>query len=101
MTAIPMPAIPMPAGPVDEVRIPRRIAARYWREFAACRTLDPDLFFPISSLGKSLEQVTRAKAVCVQCPVRRECLAFALRTHQTYGIWGGMTEEERRPESAA
>jgi len=73
----------------------RRIAGEDWRSAAACRFADPDLFFPVSDAGKSLEQVTEARMICAGCPVRRECLAFALRTQQAYGIWGGTTEEER------
>jgi hypothetical protein len=56
-----------------------------WRSLAACRSADPDLFFPISSSGQSTAQVAEAKAVCAGCRVRRECLAFALRTHQVHG----------------
>lgn len=67
-----------------------------WRSAAACQATDPDLFFPVSGSGKSLEQVERAKAICAACPVRRDCLAFALRIGQADGIWGGLTEEERR-----
>jgi WhiB family transcriptional regulator, redox-sensing transcriptional regulator len=66
-----------------------------WRMLAACQSIDPELFFPVSASGKSLEQVTAAKAVCAACPVRRECLAFAFRTGQVHGIWGGRTAEER------
>ena len=66
-----------------------------WRLFAACRSADPDLFFPISDSGPALEQAVEAKAICATCRVRRECLAFALRTQQVYGIWGGASEEER------
>lgn len=62
---------------------------------AACQSSDPDLFFPVSSTGKSLEQVDEAKAVCARCLVRRRCLVFALQTRQVHGIWGGLTEEER------
>jgi WhiB family transcriptional regulator, redox-sensing transcriptional regulator len=67
-----------------------------WRSAASCRSADPDLFFPISAFGRALEQIAQAKAICAHCPVRRQCLAFALRTRQPYGIWGGMTEVERR-----
>jgi len=78
-------------------------AERDWRSAAACRSADPELFFPISAFGQALEQVAQAKVICARCPVRRECLAFALRTRQAHGIWGGMTEEERafkfRPRS--
>lgn len=73
----------------------------HWRSLAACRSADPDLFFPISSSGPSAAQVAQAKAVCAGCPVRRECLAFALRTQQVYGIWGGLTEQERHPLTSA
>lgn len=66
-----------------------------WRSAAACRSAEPDLFFPISASGKALEQVAEAKAICARCPVRSQCLAFSLRTRQPHGIWGGMTEEER------
>jgi WhiB family redox-sensing transcriptional regulator len=78
-------------------------AERDWRSDAACRSADPELFFPISAFGQALEQVAEAKAICARCPVRRQCLAFALRTRQAHGIWGGLTEEERdfirRPRS--
>jgi WhiB family transcriptional regulator, redox-sensing transcriptional regulator len=66
-----------------------------WRSAAACRSADPDLFFPISDSGPAREQTARAEAICATCRVRRECLAFALRTGQIHGIWGGTTEHER------
>ena len=67
-----------------------------WRERAACRGEDPELFFPASSVGFVYNaQVTRAKAVCNGCPVRAECLSEALASPQV-GIWGGLTENERR-----
>ena len=66
-----------------------------WREAAACRDTDTELFFPISSRGHSREQSERAKDFCTRCPVVRCCLEFALSTRQMYGVWGGMTEEER------
>ena len=71
---------------------------RDWPYSASCRSADPELFFPVSSSGLSVAQVAEAKAVCAGCPVRRECLAFALRTHQTDGVWGGLSERERHPE---
>jgi WhiB family transcriptional regulator, redox-sensing transcriptional regulator len=70
-------------------------AIRHWRLAAECRFAEPDLFFPISSAGSSLAQADAAKQICARCAVRRECLAFALRTHQIHGIWGGLTEQER------
>jgi WhiB family transcriptional regulator, redox-sensing transcriptional regulator len=71
-----------------------------WRERAACRTADPEWFFPVSAAGRGMEEIARAKAVCCSCRVRRECLQFALATHQAYGVWGGTSEEERRPPAA-
>lgn len=70
-------------------------AALNWRLHAACRSTDPDLFFPVSISGPSVEQVARAKAFCMTCRVRRECLAFAVATKQAHGIWGGLSEQER------
>ena len=67
-----------------------------WRMSAACRSAEPELFFPVSAGGRSAAETERAKAVCARCPVRRECLQFALATRQAYGIWGGMSEGERR-----
>lgn len=67
----------------------------WWRSAAACRSADPEMFFPISDSGPAREQTAKAKAVCATCRVRRECLGFALRTGQMHGIWGGTTEYER------
>jgi WhiB family redox-sensing transcriptional regulator len=66
-----------------------------WRLEAGCRWVDPDLFFPISVSGRGGEQADRAREVCARCPVRSECLDFALRTRQMHGVWGGTTAEER------
>jgi WhiB family redox-sensing transcriptional regulator len=66
-----------------------------WRLEAGCRWVDPDLFFPISVSGRGGEQADRAREVCARCPVRSECLGFALRTRQMHGVWGGTTAEER------
>ncbi|MEU6067587.1 MULTISPECIES: WhiB family transcriptional regulator [Streptomyces] len=61
-----------------------------WSEHAACRAADPDrLFVEGAAQG-------RAKAVCTGCVVRTECLAYALDNRIEHGIWGGMTERERR-----
>jgi WhiB family redox-sensing transcriptional regulator len=66
-----------------------------WRSRGACLTADPELFFPISSTGTSQEQEEQAREVCARCLVRDECLAFALRTNQAHGVWGGLGEAER------
>jgi WhiB family transcriptional regulator, redox-sensing transcriptional regulator len=67
-----------------------------WRNNAICRDTDPDLFFPVGTTGHALVQIDRAREVCDQCPVKTECLEFALETNQDSGIWGGTSEEERR-----
>jgi WhiB family redox-sensing transcriptional regulator len=50
--------------------VARLIADGKWWRLAACRSADPDLFFPISSTGRSLEQAAEARAICARCPVR-------------------------------
>lgn len=70
--------------------------ARHWRELAACDGEDVEVFFPVGVAGPAVWQVSQAKAICAGCPVREECLSFALRTGQDHGIWAGLTAEERR-----
>lgn len=67
-----------------------------FRDFAACRTEDPELFFPISDMGPGARQVAEAKAVCARCPVRTDCLDYAIDAGLDHGIFGGQTERERR-----
>ncbi len=62
-----------------------------WQAYAACMGVDPDLFFP--ERGASTRE---AKAVCGRCVVRTECLEYALSNAEKFGIWGGMSERERR-----
>lgn len=66
-----------------------------WLDAGACRSEDPELFFPITASGPSTQQIEAAKAVCQRCGVQRECLHYALDSHQSYGVWGGTSEEER------
>ncbi|MGP3979842.1 WhiB family transcriptional regulator [Streptomyces sp. KR80] len=67
-----------------------------WRQDAACRNADPELFFPIGNSGPAAVQVQQAKALCRRCPVTDQCLDWALENNQESGIWGGLEEEERR-----
>jgi WhiB family redox-sensing transcriptional regulator len=67
-----------------------------WRDHALCRDTDPELFFPVGTTGIALVAIDHAKRVCDQCTVVRECLDFALETNQDSGIWGGLSEDERR-----
>ena len=68
-----------------------------WQYKGLCRTTNPDTFFhPEGERGPSRRtRDERAKAICQQCPVIRECGEHALAVQEPYGIWGGMTEEER------
>lgn len=68
-----------------------------WRHRAGCRSApEPDLFFPTGSAGPALLQLAEAKAVCRRCPVTADCLAWAIATGQDTGVWGGLSEDERR-----
>jgi len=67
-----------------------------WRDRAACRDTNPELFFPAGSTGDAINHIEAAKAVCALCPVRAQCLEFAFETNQESGIWGGTSEDERR-----
>ena len=63
-----------------------------WMTRAACRGCDPDLFFPERGEGHGRE----ARAVCAGCPVRDECLDYAIALGERLGIWGGLGDGERR-----
>ncbi len=68
-----------------------------WRQRANCKEIpDPDVFFPIGTTGPALDQIEQAKAICRPCPVKRDCLEWAIETHQESGVWGGLSEDERK-----
>lgn len=62
-----------------------------WRQRAACRGVDPDIFYPVTD-----EEAEDAKTVCDACDVRQPCLEWALAYREHDGVWGGTTERERR-----
>lgn len=62
-----------------------------WQDDASCRDVDPGIFFP--ERGQSTRE---AKRVCAGCPVRIECLTFALTNNERFGVWGGLSDTERR-----
>jgi WhiB family redox-sensing transcriptional regulator len=62
-----------------------------WQVRAACRGVDPELFFMDRG-----ESTTTAKAICRGCVVRAECLEYAITEKEKFGIWGGLSERERR-----
>ncbi len=67
-----------------------------WRSQAACLSVDPELFFPIGNTGPAIAQATEAKRVCALCEVQEICLRWAMSNNQDAGVWGGLSEEERR-----
>lgn len=62
-----------------------------WKAEGACRGMDPDLFFP----GRG-ESTAEAKKTCRECVVREECLDYSLANGEKFGIWGGLSERERK-----
>lgn len=64
---------------------------RPWAAYAACRTADPDLFFPSED-----DVAPEAIRICRGCPVQEACLDWALEARIRYGVWGGATERDRR-----
>ena len=88
------------ATPLVSVRgwpeAPSDVRALDWSERAACLCEEPELFFPIGNTGPALMQIEEAKAVCNRCSVIDTCLNFALEFGHDAGVWGGLTEDERR-----
>lgn len=69
--------------------VPEEMSA--WRSRGACNGLDPDLFFPSVN-----ENAPTAKRVCADCPVIRQCGEWAIAHNEQSGVWGGMSEKERK-----
>lgn len=70
-----------------------------WTDAAACRNSEGALFYPTDNAERKEDRLEReliAKRICASCGVREECLEAALARHETYGIWGGLNEFERR-----
>jgi WhiB family redox-sensing transcriptional regulator len=70
-----------------------------WQHRAACRGEDSSVFFAPNYFERKEEKEAReakAKTLCVRCPVRLECLDYALRAREPHGIWGGLNEVERK-----
>ena len=68
-----------------------RVTVLDWQNRGLCLGTDPDKFFPAQG-----ESQAPAKAICAQCPVKRECLEYALARPEQHGIWGGLSERERK-----
>jgi WhiB family transcriptional regulator, redox-sensing transcriptional regulator len=70
-----------------------------WTDAAACRNSEGALFYPSDSAERKEDRLERelvAKRICASCGVREDCLEAALARHESYGIWGGLNEFERR-----
>ncbi|WP_051549226.1 WhiB family transcriptional regulator [Nocardioides sp. URHA0032] len=67
-----------------------------WSTDARCLHEDPELFFPRGEGSRAQRQIEAARVVCASCPVRGDCLAFAVTTDAQYGVWAGTTPRERR-----
>jgi WhiB family transcriptional regulator, redox-sensing transcriptional regulator len=84
--------VPDTAVPYDPEPLPdEEIAADQWQDKALCAQTDPEAFFP--EKGGSTRE---AKKICLGCEVRHECLEYALAHDERFGIWGGLSERERR-----
>ncbi len=64
---------------------------QHWRQYARCLGADPNLFHPQPD-----DPADKAKAICAICPVREPCLEYAITAREKQGVWGGLTEKERR-----
>jgi WhiB family redox-sensing transcriptional regulator len=79
-------------GDIDLQTLPRDPSPPdMWQERAACFGIDPDTFFPVTE-----EEAGPALTYCGSCRIREECLSWALKNGERYGVWGGMTEQQRR-----
>src|SRR6516225_4650338 len=67
-----------------------------WRDQAACRNADQELFFPDGDTGSARARVKTARLICRGCPVRATRLSWVLASGQEAGIWGGLIEDQRR-----
>jgi len=81
---VPESVLPLFGGVEDETELA-------WQDRALCAQTDPEAFFP--EKGGSTRD---AKKICVSCEVRAECLEYALENDERFGIWGGLSERERR-----
>lgn len=73
-----------------------KVISMDWRSRAACLDKDPELFFPVGNTGPALLQIEEAKSVCRRCQVIDTCLQWAIESGQDAGVWGGLSEDERR-----
>jgi hypothetical protein len=73
--------------------LPGYVTVKNWMTYANCRGVDPEIFFPHRG-----ENQAAAKRICARCEVTDYCLEYALTNKENRGVWGGMSERERRRE---
>ena len=76
-----------------------QLSPAIWQRQAACRGPQSDVFFPPSQTERKhdrLDRERRAKAICGICPVRTQCLDYAVEIRESHGVWGGLSESERK-----
>jgi WhiB family redox-sensing transcriptional regulator len=78
---------------VPGARAETREVIAQWRRYARCLGVDPDVFHPPGDADEAAEP---ARAICAVCPVREPCLDHAITHREVHGVWGGLTERERR-----
>lgn len=69
-----------------------------WQQKGLCREVTSDIFFyEDQERGENKQaRISQARAICSICPVKNECLEFSIRTNQSHGMWGGLTQDERK-----
>lgn len=84
-------------------KLGRGFGSREWQNEAECRGPHSSVFFPPPHLERKTDRRERerqAKEICRGCSVRNECLEYSLKIREPHGIWGGLTEKERRAVAA-
>ncbi|NUS83711.1 MAG: WhiB family transcriptional regulator [Streptomyces sp.] len=75
---------------------PETERAADWRDKASCRGEDSEVFFASSQTAAGQADIRHAKVICFGCPVMQACGQWAFETRQPFGVWGGVSESERR-----
>lgn len=84
---------------VQGAQVSAQSAPEMWQIKAACRGPQSEVFFPPPQFERKadrLEREARAKQICAECAVRKQCLEYSLEISEPHGIWGGLNEAERR-----